>query len=90
MTFQAAQVAVSTTPTLLSAASESDDRSGQSLAVLTCDIDIYLGGSNSVTSSTGAKLPAGSPIGIDLQSGEAVYAVTASGSGTAHVLRTGV
>jgi hypothetical protein len=84
----ASQVAVSTTATLLSAR-ETDNISGQSVAILSCPVDLYLG-PEGVTSSTGAKLPSGTPLGVDLMPGESLYAATASGSTTAHVLRTGV
>ena len=88
MAVSASQVAVSTSATALHA-SESDSRIGQSVAILTCTVDIYLGATNAVTTGTGAKLPAGTPLSVDLDAGEQLWAIAASG-GTAHVLRTGV
>ena len=88
MALTASQVAVSTTAVQLSSA-ETDDRAGSSVAVLTCTVDIYLGATSSVTTGTGAKLPAGSAVSVDLAPGEQLWAIAAS-SGTAHVLRTGV
>lgn len=91
MAFAGAQVAVSTTPALLSASTDTDNVSGQSVGIITCDVDIYLGGTNSITSSSNsAKLPAGTPYSTTLQPGESLYAVTASGTGTAHVTRQGI
>jgi hypothetical protein len=88
MAVNASQLAVSTTPAAVH--DPAGDGDGQSVAILTCDVDLYLGPTNAVSSSTGAKLPAGTPLGVDLAPGERLFAVTASGSGTAHVLRTGV
>lgn len=91
MSGSASQIGVSTTPIELSAASETDMAGGQSVGILDCDVDLYLGFSSSITSSsTTAKLPAHTPLGLDLDPGSHLWAVTASGSGTAHVLRTGV
>lgn len=93
--FQGAAVAVSDTAVQLSAADGSTDfQEGQSLAILGCDVDIYLGGSDAVTASggsRGARLTAGTPLSVDLAGHDHVWAICATGiSGTAEVVRVGV
>lgn len=87
-----AQVAVDDSPAVLlssTAAEAVGGVVGQHVAITSCDVDIYLGGSG-VTEETGALLPAGTPFAMDLERGEQLYAICASGvSGTAHVLRSG-
>lgn len=90
MSVSPAQVAVSTTPARLSVAAPTDRSAGQSVAITSCDVDLYLGGDDEVDSSSGALLPAGVPYSQDLAAGEDLWAVTDSGAGTAHVMRGGV
>lgn len=90
MAVSAAQVSVTTTATALTTA-ETDSRSGESIAVTNTDasVAVYLGPAG-VTSSTGYKLAAGASIGVDLDLGETLYGITASGTVVVGVLRTGV
>lgn len=62
---------------------------GQSVAITSCDVDVYLGGDSTVTSSTGAKLASGTPISVDLGVNEELW-VNPGADGTAHVLAQGV
>jgi hypothetical protein len=48
----------------------------------------YLGGSD-VTSNNGYQLDPGETISFDLIPGEALYAITASGTAVHHVIQTG-
>lgn len=90
MSVFAGRVTVGTTPAELTAAAPADAQgSGQSVSVLDCDVDVFLGSTNTVTTSTGAKLPAHTPFSADLDDGDHVWMVAAS-AGTAHVVRTGV
>jgi hypothetical protein len=86
-----AQVAVTaaTSPELTVATDEADSRGGQSIAILDCDVDLYLGPDAAVTAGTGAKLPAHTPFAADLAHGERLFARGAA-AGTAQVVRTGV
>jgi len=84
-----AQVAVSTTAAKLTS-TPTDSRAGSSIAITApVAATLYIGGSG-VTSTTGFAVAAGASVSLDLQSGEDVYGVLASGTGTAFVLRTGV
>jgi hypothetical protein len=90
MTFKPTRITlVANTAVELTARAETDTREGRNLAVLGCDVDVYLGDTNAVTTSTGAKLAAGVPLSVDLASGERVWAV-AGGAGTLHMIETGV
>ena len=88
MAVTSAQVAVSTTPVLLSA-SETDSVSGQSVTVSNYGaISVHLG--PDTVGATGFTLPAGASAGpIPLSPGESLYAYAASAT-TVDVLRTGV
>lgn len=89
MAVTSAQVSVTTTATLLSAV-ESDDRSGSSLLASNQGaVTVYLG-SDSVTTGAGFPLAAGSSMSVDLQPGESLYGIVASGTCTVAVLRVGV
>jgi hypothetical protein len=84
-----AQVAVSTTAAKLTT-TPTDSRAGSSIAITAPSAaDLYVGGSG-VTSSNGFRVVAGATLTVDLQSGEDLYGVLASGTGTAYVLRSGV
>lgn len=86
MAVVAAQVAVSTTATKLSADS---DGGGASLLVQAPNgATLYVGGST-VTSAAGFPIPAGQTLSVDLPSFDELYGVLASGSGTASILRVG-
>jgi hypothetical protein len=86
MALETAQVAVSTTRVELTNRPASDP--SNSLAVH-CTADLFVGDSG-VTAANGFLVPAGSTLTLDLQSGERVYGILASGAGTAYVLRTGL
>lgn len=90
MAIATAQVSVGTTATAL-AAYEHAGRTGNSIAVQNVDSTnaVYLGASG-VTTGTGYKLTAGSSIAFDLDDGETLYAIAASGTVTIHTLRTGL
>lgn len=80
-------VSVTTTATLLSG-SETDSLAGQSILFIAPSV-VYLGGSG-VTSGTGYPVTPGVEYSFDLQAGEAMYAIAASGTVVVPVLRTGV
>lgn len=90
MAVGSAQVTVSTTAVKLSVA-EADSRTGESVAITNTDasVTVYVGGA-AVTASTGFPLLAGGSLSVDLDGGEALYGVTASGSVTVGVLRTSI
>jgi hypothetical protein len=87
MAVQAEQVPVGTTAVDLTDLVDLGDRA-YSVAV-TPTVDLFVGPAG-VTAATGYKVPAGSTLGIDLTSGERLYGITASGTGTAYVLRSGM
>lgn len=83
-----AQVTVTTSATLLTAADATDTTSGNSLAFKnTGAVTVYLGGAG-VTTSTGYPLAAGDQIGGDASPGEDFYGVVASGTCVVAVLRS--
>jgi hypothetical protein len=90
--FKGKPIAVGTSAVNLTAVAESDTREGRNFA-MTCDVDVWLDGVSTVTSGAGAnqggKLAAGTPLNLDLTSGEQVWAI-ATGAGTAQVFQTGV
>lgn len=89
MAISSAQVSVTTSATLLSSA-ETDDRAGSSLALTNGgDAAVFLGASG-VTTGTGFGLAAGASMALDLQPGESLYGIVASGTQAVSVLRTGV
>jgi hypothetical protein len=91
MAVVAASVTVATTATLLSASSETDHASGQSVMVKvpTGGATVYIGGSG-VTSAAGFPVAAGEATAFDLSPEDALYGITASGTQAVNVLRTGV
>lgn len=89
MALQTAQVTVGTSAVLL-AGTPGTDITGFSVMVKAPDAATLYVGPAGVTSSTGFPVPAGTSITGDLEAGEALYGVLASGSGTASVLRSGV
>lgn len=99
MAISHAIVSVGTTATLLSA-TETDDRRGQSLLIQnpSTAVDVYIGGAGVTTLSYGHIIKAssatsGNPLNalaMDLDRGEAVYAVVAAGTQNVNVLRLGV
>jgi hypothetical protein len=90
MAITAASVSVGTTAVLLSAG-EGDAQVGSSVAVAVPSggSTVYLG-DNTVTSAAGFPLAAGSSFSVDLNQGESLYGVTASGTQAVNVLRQGV
>lgn len=89
MAISSAQVSVTTSATLLSSA-ETDDRTGSALALTNGGaVTVFLGASG-VTTGSGFGLAAGTSMALDLQPGESLYGIVASGTATVSVLRTGV
>jgi hypothetical protein len=86
MALQAAQVAVGTTVVELTNRSPTDPTNS---IVVTPTVDLFVGPAG-VTAATGYRIPAGGSLSLDLGSQERLYGVTASGTGTAYVLRSGV
>lgn len=84
MAVTGARVTVGTTATLIAQA----DADGVSVAVRNADATVSadIGGSG-VVSGAGYLLLAGSSVSFDLDAGESVYGIVASGSIVAHVLR---
>ena len=86
---QTQQIAVGTTATLL-AGTPGTDITGFSVVVQApADATLYVGPA-SVATATGFPVAAGTTITGDLEAGEALYGVLASGTGTAFVLRSGI
>jgi hypothetical protein len=84
VTITGAQVSVGTSATLIAAA----DADGSSVAVTlpsSATATVYLGGSGVTTSGYG--LPTGCSVTIDLDSGESLYGIVASGTQTVHTLK---
>lgn len=89
MAISTAQVTVSTTVTKLSVV-DTGSRADSSIAVAApAGADLYVGDAT-VTATTGFRVPAGATFSGNLESGEDLYGVLASGSGTAYVFRSGV
>lgn len=87
--FVPAQIPVSTTPVRLTPAGPGS-RDGSAIAIeAPAGADLWLG-PEGVTPSTGWPLRAGMREAYDLEYGEALFGVLASGSGVAYALRTGV
>lgn len=62
--------------------------SGEGQAVvLLADVDWYMGGP-SVTTANGILVPANTKVTINLDPGDKVYGILASGTGTCRVLKT--
>jgi hypothetical protein len=53
------------------------------------DADVFLGGSGVTTSAYGHKLAAGESISLDLNYGDGIYAIVATGSKSVAVLEVG-
>lgn len=83
------RVSVGTSETKLT--SDFDGRDGQTLNVQNPlgGADVFLGGEGVTTTSYGFLLSANSSLSIELQTGEKLYAIVASGTQTVNVLRQG-
>lgn len=79
-----ARISVGTSAALLAA----DADSGAALIRNRGTGAVYLGDA-SVTSATGFQVDPGETIPMDLYPGDALYAISASGSNSVHVLRVG-
>lgn len=90
MAVTSAQVAVATTPALLTATASTDgDFTSDLLLTNTGAAAVFVGGP-AVSTTTGYSLAAGASLTVrGLSSGEQVFAVAAA-AGTVHVLRVGV
>jgi archaellum component FlaG (FlaF/FlaG flagellin family) len=83
---RASRLTVTTTPVELTGADQGQS-SGSSILVQAGSVTVYVGGST-VTAADGFPIAAGATLTLDLDPGELLYAVAASGSTTVHVLRT--
>lgn len=83
---ETAQVPLGTTAVELTRVFDVRDRA-YSVAV-TPTVDAFVGAAG-VTAATGFRVPAGATLTLDLSSGERLFGVLASGTGTAYVLRSG-
>jgi hypothetical protein len=83
-------VSVGATATLLSAAEAGRD--GQTVLVQnpTGGVNVFIGGTGVTSASYGYLLVGGSAFAIDLQAGEGLYGVVASGTQSVSVIRQGV
>jgi hypothetical protein len=88
-----AQVSVGVAATLLTAV-EADAISGSAVTVRVPSggSTVYLGGAtvDDTGANAGFAVASGEALSIDLDPGESLYGVVASGSQTVHVLRSGV
>ena len=68
-----------------------DGRSGQTINVQNPSggVSVYLGGADVTTTDYGYLLGASTSFSVELQTGEKLYAVVASGTQTVNVLRQG-
>lgn len=92
MAVVARRVNVGTTPVRLDSATSSDARDGKVVTIRNSSISTpcYLG-PDTVSASTGYSLGASEVLArIPLNAGDILYAVTATGSATVHVLEVGV
>lgn len=91
MAYLSRAVTVAATATLLNTASPTDSVSGSSLAFYNNgSATIYVGGSN-VTTANGAPVPASSwSPGFDVNPGESLYGIVASGTEEARVIEQGI
>jgi hypothetical protein len=83
-------VSVGATATLLSAAEAGRD--GQTVLVQNPagGVNVFIGGTGVTSASYGYLLVGGSAFAIDLQAGEGLYGVVASGTQSVSVIRQGV
>jgi hypothetical protein len=86
MALETAHVPVSTTRAELTNRPATDPRNS---VLVHCTVDLYVG-NVAVTAANGFLVPAGSVVSLDLESGERLYGILASGTGTAYVLRAGL
>lgn len=87
MAVEAAQVPLGTTAVEVTRVPDIGDRAYS--VALTPTVDTFVGPAG-VTAANGYRVPAGATLAVDLGSGERLYGILASGTGTAYVLRTGV
>lgn len=87
MAVQAARVTVATSATRLDA-DETDSPPGKSVTFTNRDASVSVDiGPSTVTSGAGYELKPGTSISMDLNSGESVYGIVASGTVRVDVLR---
>lgn len=89
MAVTSAQVSVTTAATLLSAV-ETDSIAGESLSLNNTGAGVVYLGPSGVTTANGFPLAAGALQFVDLQPGDNLYAIVATGTVVLAVLRTGV
>jgi hypothetical protein len=90
MAIVSAQVAVSTTAAELTSGLTTAAGDSQSIAVQAPAAAILYVGPAGVTSTTGFPIAAGQTIALDLEYGERLYGILATGTGTAFTIRTSV
>jgi hypothetical protein len=95
MGVKTAHITVGTTPTLLTVHNESDTTAGSAIEVFAISgSTVYVGGPDvtgpGTAATAGRPVDTGVPYALDLNPGEALYAITAAGSAVVSVLRTGV
>lgn len=88
---QSAQQAVSTAAVVAQGTPAAGTGSvpGSHVVLRPANGNIYVGGSD-VSSSNGFLVASGGILGVDLETGESLYAVAASGTVTVHILKSGV
>lgn len=89
MAVAAARVNVATSATRLDTA-ESDSTAGRSVLVRNRGAAAVNLGASGVTTATGYQLDAGETVAIDLDPGEQLHGICASGTVACHVLQRGV
>lgn len=91
MAFKGQKVSVAANTVTPLTASDTDQVAGQSISIMPCAVDLWLGDSAVDTSgaSEGAKLPAGSSFSTDLDPREVLY-VKSTAVATVYVLHQGV
>lgn len=89
MAVQSAQIAVSTTAAELTGGLIESANQSSSIAVQAPAAAALYVGPLGVTSATGFPIAAAQTFAFDLEYGERLYGILATGTGTAFVLRTG-
>lgn len=92
MSVYTSRPSVGITATLIAPAhsASGDNQAGCSVMLYNPGPADVLVGNASVTTSIGLTLPSGASMQADLEDGEVLYGIVATGSQTVHVLETGV
>lgn len=89
MALAATAVTVGTTATPLTTAGETDQRTGLTAVVANVGTGTVYLGNASVTAAAGYPLDAGNQLAIDLDAGERLHGIVASGTVAVRVLQQG-